>query len=491
MTQSNTEQPGAVDKTELFSVQIDTSLYTPGTDIDWATMAQEISQFPPGSIIVRIHLKPSLQWIERNKSQLVRGMAPYGGAVVLPHPSIFSEMWVAEAMRLITRLGKDLVAQSWFTRVSCVCLEQVDHIETSESGDIIAYWGDYCALAEEAFTAWMWDSDKDIPESLDLIPSSEWRAIGSSEYLTDSPMGALSGQYNTFLSEAVSNWNITVMKALSKAISAKSMVGLSVKGYLGGPGSNQRMWGIQTFESLIQANKEIQSVVAFEPDSWIPVDSLITHGLAVVGVKPDPNPQVAFLLHEASICWVGYNASLPLHTQQLRDMLREMKLSVWDGLVSDIQALPSSIKFVVVANVFALKDAELSALQVALRKGGRTFLLVGAVGLVNPESGEWSVDRMQSVTGIPFSLRLTSGSARCIWLDNKPFGEGAIMPRCVAKLAYTVKYEDGENANGQRWLPSGKLHWCACTPLHLPLWREWLAEAQVSLADTVSAEVQQ
>ena len=491
MMQSDGALQNAAERKELFSVQIDTSLYTPGTDIDWATMALEIAQLPPGPLVVRVHLKPSTQWIERNSSQLVKGMAPYSGAVMLPYPSIFSDMWTAEAMRLITRLGKDLLAQTWFSNVTGVCLEPVEYADNTQLDAPHDVWGDYNALAEEAFTAWMWDGNKDIPECSELIPSAEWRAVGASEYHTDSPMGILSGLYNTFLAQSVSSWQATVIKALSRAIGAKCAVGVGTKGYLGGTGGTQRRWGIQLLDAVIRDAAECKCVIALEPDNWLPIDGLIARGVSVVGAYPESNPQVAFLLDDKSACWTSYNAQYVQQAQQLRGMLREMKLPVWDGLVSDIALVPTSVKLVVIANACALSAADIAALQVATRKGKRSFIYVGAMGLVNPETGEWNADRMLSVTGIPFSLQFESGSARCTWVDNKPFGSGTVLPRCVARSSYTIKYEDGENANGQRWLPSGKLHWCACAPLHPPLLREWLTEAEVTLADAVSAEVQQ
>ncbi|MHB1459777.1 MAG: hypothetical protein ACYC1M_00640 [Armatimonadota bacterium] len=427
--------------------------------------------------------------MERNNSQLVKGMAPYSQAVVLPYPSIFSDRWGDEAVRLLKKLGSDIHKQSWISRISCIYLEQVEYLGVGELDENTRYWGDYSDLAEEAFTAWMWEGNKNIPESMMLVPSAEWRAMGPSEYFPDAPMGALSGLYDAFMAQAVSRWQVRMMDALSTALSSKVAVGISSKGSYGIAYDRHRLWGVYLLDTIAQDSAVCKSVLLQDNQSWIPVDSLIARGVSVVGVQPEPNPQVAFLLHEASSCWTGFNAQYPAQILKMRSLLREMKLAVWDGLVSDLQKLPSTVKFVVIANACALSDSEMTALQAFIRKGQRHFLLVGAIGLINPDNGQWDVGRMQSVTGIPFSLQFTRGSNQCIWADNQPFGNGEVVPRCVSKLASSIRFEDGGNASGQRWLPSGKLNWCACAPLHIPLWRDWLTEAQVTLADPISAEV--
>ncbi len=427
--------------------------------------------------------------MERNKSQLVKGMAPYSQAVVLPYPSIFSERWGDEALRLMKKLGIDIHNQSWVSRVSCIYLEQVEYLGVGESDENTRYWGDYSDVAEEAFTAWMWEGNKHIPESMELIPGAEWRAAGPGEYFPDAPMGALSGLYDAFLAQAASHWQVRMMDALSTALSSKVPVGISSKGCVGSSYDRHRLWGIHLLDTITHESSVCKSVLLQDSQSWIPVDSLIARGLSVVGTQPEANPQVAFLLHETSTCWTGYGAQFPSQILKMRSLLREMKLAVWDGLVSDLQKLPSTVKLVVIANACALSDAEMTALQAFIRKGQRHFVLVGAIGLINPDTGQWDVGRMQSVTGIPFSLQFTKGSSRCIWADNKPFGDGEVVPRFVSRSASLIKFEDGGNASGQRWLPSGKLNWCACAPLHIPLWRDWLTEAQVTLADAISAEV--
>ncbi len=427
--------------------------------------------------------------MEKNKSQLVKGMAPYAGAVVLPYPSIFSERWNDEALRLLKKLGSDIQNQSWLSRVSCIYLEQVEYLGVGAQDENTGYWGDYCDAAEEAFNAWMWDGNRRIPESAMLIPAAEWRAVNPCEYVPDAPMGALSGLYDSFLAQAMSQWQVRMMGALSVALSSKVAVGFSYKGSFGGSYGRHRLWGINLLSTIAQDSAVCKSILHQDILSWIPVDSLIARGVSVVGGHPEANPQVAFLLHESSSCWAGHSAHFPSQIMKMRSLLRDMKLAVWDGLVADLPKLPSTVKFVVIANACALSDAEMTALQAVIRKGLRHFLLVGAIGLVDPDTGQWDVGRMLAVTGIPFSLHLTRGSTRCIWADGRPYGDGSAVPRCIARLASSVKFEDGENASGQRWLPSGKLNWCACAPLHMPLWRDWLTEAQVSLADPSSAEV--
>ena len=488
MEQNTTELPKNDVSVGVTAIQIDTALYTPTTDIDWKSLGSEVAAQPDGSFVIYVRLAPSTQWMDSNPTQLAQSMAPFSGAKPVRAPSLFSDVWVAEVQKLITRLAHDLIAQSWFSRVDAVCIKVENYAQPDDDGK--PTWGDYSALSEEHFNAWMWDGNRLIPECASLIPSTEWRSEGVCEYLMDSPMGVLSGQFNMFMSESVSLWYGARLQELNKALSAKCKVGVCTNGRYFTVSQSECQWGALQFSMLLSAAPDVKCAAVLGEDTWLPVDSLTAKGVHVYGKQPANHPQVAFVVHEPSRSWIGHNAVNFAQCLHLREMIESMGVGVWDGLLGDIELLPDSVILVVVANAWVLSRAEISSLLAAMRKGKRTYLVIGAVAFIDPETGDWNIDKMQSVLDIPVQMQLVGGNTQCSWVDKIPYGGGVQVPRFTAKLVSLVQYEDGTAASGQRWLPSGKLHWCACAPLHPPFLRVLLKEAEVSLADDVSAEVQ-
>ncbi len=193
--------------------------------------------------------------------------------------------------------------------------------------------------------------------------------------------------------------------------------------------------------------------------------------------------EIAFVVDDTSFAWTPPDSTLLAITNKhvLRDMGRTgAPVGVW--LLSDLDRLPSRIRFVVVACSYAAADRDIGKLRRALAAGGRTFWVIGASGLVDVKAHAWAPDRPASVLGMPIRIRLDEAGGAVVMTDA---GRGLpsiarVRPRPEADAAGWLRYDDGRTAGLERALPrNGRLIWTGVPVVSSELFRSWIERAGV------------
>lgn len=86
---------------------------------------------------------------------------------------------------------------------------------------------------------------------------------------------------------------------------------------------------------------------------------------------------------------------------------------VW--LLSDLDRLPDRIKFVVIACANAARPEDIAKLKRLITEGGRTILVAGAPGLIDPVKGIRNPDEVSKLLSLP-----TKNGGRLIVRDAPP-----------------------------------------------------------------------
>ena len=193
--------------------------------------------------------------------------------------------------------------------------------------------------------------------------------------------------------------------------------------------------------------------------------------------------EIAFLVDESTIAWTPPETKLLgfAHKHMLHALGRiGAPVGVW--LLSDVGRLPDRIKLVVIAQATAPLPGDLAALKSAIAQGGRTFLVIGAAGLVNPDTQQWDSDATAQLTGLPVTIQNTPGTSLTqLNADGRPvFPESTLRPRAVLREGGIMHYQDGPSAGGERSLSqNGKLIWCGTPIMDTPWLREVAEQAGV------------
>ena len=207
--------------------------------------------------------------------------------------------------------------------------------------------------------------------------------------------------------------------------------------------------------------------------------------LQATGAQYDRTPaeEVAFVVDDTSFAWLPPETALPraINTGLLYALGRTgAPIGVW--YLRDLDRLPERIKLLVIAEATAARPEDLEKLGRVLRQGGRTVVVIGAPGAVNPVTQKTDPTAPATLTGLPLRVEAEGG----------PGGEalaagGAIVcdaarlqPRCVAEGPGFMHYADGATAGLERQLPGGgRLIWCGAPPKSSELTRGWLERAGV------------
>lgn len=161
-----------------------------------------------------------------------------------------------------------------------------------------------------------------------------------------------------------------------------------------------------------------------------------------------PTEQIAFVVDGSTFAW-----SCP-QSEYLRRTNTDLLFScgrtgapvgVW--LLSDLDRLPERIKFVVIACANAAKPEDIAKLHRLVERGGRTILVVGAPGLIDPIKGVRQPRAVSDLLGLPIEI------------------EGSSTPKC--------ERTERPLSNG------GRLIWRDVPPLSAALMRQWAQEAGV------------
>ncbi len=194
--------------------------------------------------------------------------------------------------------------------------------------------------------------------------------------------------------------------------------------------------------------------------------------------------EVAVLVDDRSFAWYPPETRIP--SAWIPSILRSIAhtgapLGVW--LLSDIDKLPERIKVVVVTGSAAASPRDFEKLRAAIQAGGRTFMLVGPVGLIDPIKGEWDVKRSADLAGFPLQIEDATRTSQTALPDGTLLGNsGIVRPRLFVEKDSMASYEDGKGAMASRSLPDGgSLLWTGTPPSNETWLRTWLKQAGVHL----------
>lgn len=211
------------------------------------------------------------------------------------------------------------------------------------------------------------------------------------------------------------------------------------------------------------------------------------HQMALQATGPTydrtPAEEIAFVVDDTRFAWLPPETALPrvAHADLLHALGRSgAPVGVW--LLSDLGRLPARVRLVVIADATAARPQDLALLQAMLQAGGRTVVVVGAPGLVDPQTQRWHDEAPAAITGLPLRVDQAGGTGKAILSAT---GEGlsrleAVRPRCLGEGAGWMRFSDGPAAGLERALPAGgRLIWCSVPPLSQALARRWAEEAGV------------
>lgn len=192
-----------------------------------------------------------------------------------------------------------------------------------------------------------------------------------------------------------------------------------------------------------------------------------------------PTEEIAFVVDDTSFAWTPPESTLLRHTNKA--LLRAAgtlgaPIRVW--LLSDVDRLPTRIRFVVVADARAAAPEDIRKLGGLIEAGGLTMVVVGTPGLVDPVTQTWDTEAPSRLLGLPVVVDTEGGPAGVTpALDEGP---AQVRPRAYAREGDAVRYTDGKSALLERELAAGgRLLWCGVPPVSRALLRGWMEDAGV------------
>jgi len=197
-----------------------------------------------------------------------------------------------------------------------------------------------------------------------------------------------------------------------------------------------------------------------------------------------PVEQIALLVDDSSFAWTPPESTLARRTnKELLHRLGHTGAPVGVWLLSDAGRLPERIRFVVVASGAACDAETLAGLRGLLFAGGRTVLVVGTPGLVDPARGVRQPQVVAELLELPIrvveeprpgGMVLNSDGS---WITPE---EGTVCPRAELDQPGFLRYPDGPAASAEAPLPNGgRLLWCGLPPLTTWPLLKWAKEAGV------------
>ncbi|MBI5094630.1 MAG: hypothetical protein HZB26_19620 [Candidatus Hydrogenedentes bacterium] len=201
------------------------------------------------------------------------------------------------------------------------------------------------------------------------------------------------------------------------------------------------------------------------------------------GVKYDrtASEEIAFVVDDTSFAWAPPGTELPrtANVAFLYALARTgAPVGVW--LLSDVDRIPERIRMVVIAHAPAARPLDLEKLKAVLARGGRTVVLCGPVGLVNPDANDWDLGATRVLTGLPVKVEdiASTGTAQLASNGKEITHAESMRPRAYVEGNGWLRYADGKTAGADRPLPNGgRLIWCGVPPQDSALLREWVEAA--------------
>ncbi|HBR20565.1 MAG TPA: hypothetical protein DD726_10190, partial [Phycisphaerales bacterium] len=208
-----------------------------------------------------------------------------------------------------------------------------------------------------------------------------------------------------------------------------------------------------------------------------------------------PTEEVAFVVDDTSFAWVTPSTLFPSYTND--DMLSGLAhtgapVGVW--VLSDLDKLPARIKVVVIAQAQAALPADITKLQNLINAGGRTIIIIGTPGLINPLTQVSDTSAPATITGLPIVVQdaLLNGSAYLVSTSQQLYYGPSVRPRPYLNTTGTIRYAGTPTvyAGGERPLSNnGRLIWCGVPPYALvSLLRTWLSDAGVTFYTPSAAD---
>jgi hypothetical protein len=203
-----------------------------------------------------------------------------------------------------------------------------------------------------------------------------------------------------------------------------------------------------------------------------------------------PTEEIAFVIDDYTFSWLTPEAKAQYANQVLMGALGRTGAPMGIWLLSDLDRLPDRIKFVAVVNAGAPRGEDLEKLRSLIQRGGRTLLVVGVTGLVDPVTLRWNPAGLENLLGLPIRLDIESKSGRAALVETGewlcPMQANGRDPELVGPRAYLegegfMKYEDGKIAAAERPLSNGgRLIWCGVPPYASEAWlRDLVVDAGV------------
>ncbi len=206
---------------------------------------------------------------------------------------------------------------------------------------------------------------------------------------------------------------------------------------------------------------------------------------SALAMDRSPVEEVAFVVDDATFAWTPPESTYLAYAHKhllLRLARTGAPVGVW--LLSDLHRLPARIRCVVIASGAAARPEELEGLRDLLRRGGRTVVAVGPLGLVDLAAGRWRPEAVASLLELPLVVedRALPGSLALTDGGRALGGPGEVRPRVHSREPGALRFSDGAWASAERALPKGgRLVWCGAPPCDTALLRGWLQQAGVHL----------
>ena len=202
-----------------------------------------------------------------------------------------------------------------------------------------------------------------------------------------------------------------------------------------------------------------------------------------LGLDRSGAEEVAFLVDDTSFAWYTPETALPRRANI--DMLHAfgrtgVPVGVW--LLSDIDRLPDRIRFVIVAHAPAARADDIAKLERAIAAGGRTFVVTGPVGLINPATQAWDAVATARVTGLPVEITddARTGGVAMSAGGGAVYPDEPVCPRASVSGGGLAAYVDGAGAMAERALANGgRLIWSGVPVLNNRAARAWYEAAGV------------
>lgn len=207
-----------------------------------------------------------------------------------------------------------------------------------------------------------------------------------------------------------------------------------------------------------------------------------------LGADRSPAEEIALLIDDSSYTFSEEtSAYLETAVKQTAYALGRTGGAVGHYLLSDVDALPDSVRLAVIAVGWSPTAETLMKVKKAIEDGGRTYVFVGPIGLINPVTGEYDLSSTSAVTGFDVSITFRNSliAKQIHSLDGKTVNNTASVPvNPLCEINGT-----GELTAVRPLANGGKLIWLSVPLTNTTVWRAIGEEAGVVFTARVNSYV--